>query len=167
MANWIFGNYYRMKTCGGQMVIRELNNAKRTRIVEVMCEVTYGDMATQRIKYTGYLNSKENAARAYADLRAMGWLGKKRENKSLWEDTSGIGSGYEFEGRIMADEGLDGKTYARVSFPRAVRRVSQENALSKEDLARLEADIGDADTLERIAEAQEHDRKNANSYDDA
>lgn len=140
------------------MVIRTISTG--TRIVEVLCEVTYGENATQRIKYTGFLDSprgaeqaKVNAARAYKDLRAMGWKGRS------WGDTSGIGSGHEFEAKVLADEAVDGKKYPRVAFPQDIRRLSHDDALLGSAIQSLDAEMS-FDSLEAIIEAEEHDRQN-------
>ncbi|HVH45006.1 MAG TPA: hypothetical protein VM925_21785 [Labilithrix sp.] len=160
MSSWVFGSRYRFKVVQGQVVLKKTPNTG-TKLIEVMCEVSTGPMETRRVPYTGYLNSPQNAARTRQDLINMGWKGSK------WGDWSGLFSGKEFEGAVMADEN-NGKTYPRVAFPRPIRRVNTDNALRVDDLDKLNEELGDFEQLDAISEAQAHDRDVAlaGGYDD-
>lgn len=149
MATWDFGQRYRAKVAPGQVLMKVTPNTK-TKLVEVMCEISQGPMTGRRVPYTGYLNSLTNAASTRADLQAMGWKGTK------WGDWSGLGSGKEFEVAVMGDE-RNGSTFPRAAFPREVRRVNTDHAAQLADLDELNETLGDFDQLDAIAEAQKHD----------
>lgn len=155
---WEFGQRYRFKVCQGQVIGKRTPNT-RTPLVEAMCEVTQGPMQGRRLPYSGYLNTKENAARTRGDLVNMGWRGKK------WGDWSGLGSGVEFEAVVLADERPTG-IFPRLAFPRPIRRVNTDHAMRDNDLESLNEELGDFAQLDAIAEAQRHDRDNFAGYEE-
>lgn len=156
MSSWKFGNYYRFTTVQAQHIIKTL--PKGTMLVEVVCECIHGEKSGQRLTYKGYINNPENAARTLAEMRVMGYRGKK------WGDWAGFGEGHRFEMRLMADKAQDGsgKVYPRIAFPRPMKRIDVTHASQQTDIDAVNesAVIGDFEQLSRIAEAQEHDRKN-------
>lgn len=116
---------YRMRAVSGEVAIKVIESTG-TRYVEVMCEVTKGDLAAERVRYRGYLNTAENAQRSANDLRVMGWRG------SRWGDWSGIGS-REFQGTTMIDEGK----YPRVAFVSDVPTVSEKGTVKQDAIDEL------------------------------
>ncbi len=112
---------YRMQAVAGEVAIK-VNPETGTRYVEIMCEVTRGDLQAERVRYRGYVNTPSNAERAANDLRLMGWRGLK------WGDWNGLGS-REFQGTVMIDMGDNGKQYPRVAFVNEVPSISDKNTV--------------------------------------
>ncbi len=118
---------YRVKAIEGQIETIETTG---TVVVEVLCEVVLGPLLGQRIKWRGYLNSPENAARAVEELRAAGW---RAEKLGRWD---GLGS-TEFEGTCQLDEDDKGKKYPRLAWLRSLSTLKSRNATKPEVLDQL------------------------------
>lgn len=115
-------------------------------LVEIVCEVTLGSLLGRRAKWTGWLNSDENAARAVKELRATGWTGDAlgvlpfRVKPSEWP---GFGT-KEFEGEVRWEEyevEVDGRPEMRksprVCFLRSLAELTVRNPPTREAIEGL------------------------------
>lgn len=129
---WMSEGRYRARAVVGEVEIKQIPNESKTRYVEVMLEVTSGEMTGERVRWRGYLNSVSNAERAATELRAMGWRGGR------WGDWSGIGS-REVQFTCMIDQN-GGKSYPRAAFvqePPTLKRENLVDANAIDELNRL------------------------------
>lgn len=133
---WTGGARYIGRALGeAEVMVKEIESTG-TRYVEVMLEVIRGPMATERIRYRGYINNKTNIEATVKDLRVMGWKG------SRLGDWKGMGS-KPLQFTCMFDrEDVENK-YPRAAFvqePPTVRRGAAEEA-TVEDLNREHASL--------------------------
>lgn len=120
-------------------------------LVEMLLEVTLGPLLGRRIKWTGWLNSDENAKRAIAEVRATGWSGAALGELPFGKKPSewpGFASA-EVEGEVRYDEvevDVDGKLevrrYPRACFLRPIPELTARNPVGREAIAGLSRRFG-------------------------
>jgi hypothetical protein len=155
--SWEFGQRYRVNAVPGQVAIKTLPS-NGTQLVEVMCEVKSGPMATRRLAYKGYINTLDNASKTYADLKTMGWRGTK------WGDWTGLGQGRDFEMACMREDALNGQVFPKFAFPRALREVDRTYESTAKDVDNLNKSFNLED-LAALEEAKAFDGRGRTAAD--
>lgn len=124
------GAKYRGRAVQAQLV--EIPNEKKTLTIEVLIEVTLGPLIGRRIRWRGYANNPENAAKAIAELRNTGWRGQG------FGDWTGLKTN-EVEFTVMiddvaAEDSPDGKPkkFARAAWLSPVPTLNAKNEAKRE-----------------------------------
>ncbi len=134
---WELGKRYRGRGVSGEIALKMIESTG-TKYVEAVIESTLGPMLGQRIRWRGYVNTETNVQTTVAELRVMGWRGKRLG------DWAGFGSS-ECEFTPLADDGLDknGKPmrFYRAAFVRTPARINDKGMASARQVDDVNAEF--------------------------
>jgi hypothetical protein len=137
---WEHRQRYQGRGVAGEIAIKSIGTTG-TKYVEAVIECTVGPNVGQRVRWKGYVNNEKNVEATVAELRAMGWRGKRLG------DWSGFGS-TEIEFQCLVEEGqkpdASGRLprYFKAAFVRPRTRVNDKARASLKEVDDVNAEFG-------------------------